>query len=342
MTDTAEGRSPETAPPESGVRWGILAPGGIAHAFASDLRTAGLDIAAVGSRRQETADAFAAEFAVPHAHGSYAELVADPDVDIVYIASPHSHHLAHATLALEAGKHVLIEKPVTLDADEASAIRDLAVDRGLVAMEAMWTRYLPHMARIRELVASGSLGEIRTVIADHTQALPTDPAHRLNALELGGGALLDLGIYPVSFAVDVLGPVRRTLATGRLGETGADTEVAIALAHESGAVSSLAVSSRGAGPNTAHIVGADARIEIDLVWYTPTSFRVVEPDGTVRAEYVSEVAGRGMQFQALYAERLIREGRTDSDLLPFEESVGIMRILDDIRAQLGVVYPKER
>ena len=245
-------------------------------------------------------------------------------------------------MALEAGKHVLIEKPVTLDADEAIAIRDLAAGRGLLAMEAMWTRYLPHMVRIRELLADGALGQIRTVIADHTQALPTDPAHRLNALELGGGALLDLGIYPVSFAVDVLGPVRVALATGRLGETGADNDVAIALAHDSGAVSSLAVSSRGAGPNAAHIVGSDARIEIDRVWYTPTSFRVIEPDGAVREEYVSQVEGRGMQFQALYAERLIAEGATDSTLLPFEQSVAIMRILDDIRAQLGVVYPKGR
>lgn len=322
------------------VRWGILAPGGIAHAFTRDLRTAGLDVAAVGSRRAETARDFAAEFDIPRAHGSYEDLVADPEVDIVYVASPHSHHLEHAVLALEAGKHVLIEKPVTLDADQALAIRDVAAARGLLAMEAMWTRYLPHMVRIRELIADGALGEVRAVAADHTQALPTDPAHRLNALELGGGALLDLGIYPVSFAVDVLGPVVRTAATGRLGETGADTEAAIALAHENGGVSSLVTSSRAAGPNVAHIVGTEARIDIDRVWYTPTSFRLTAPDGTVREDYASDIPGRGMQFQAQYAEGLIRAGRTDGDLLPFEESIAIMRVLDDVRAQLGVVYPK--
>lgn len=324
------------------IRWGILAPGFIAHEFTRDLRTAGLDVVAVGSRRLESAQAFAAEYDIPHAHGSYAQLVADPDVDIVYIASPHSHHREHAILALEAGKHVLIEKAVTLNAAEATAIRDVAVQRGLLAMEAMWTRYLPHMRRIHELIADGALGGVRTVVADHTQALPTDPAHRLNALELGGGALLDLGIYPVSFAVDLLGPVAQVRATGRLGETGADTEVAIALAHASGTVSSLVTSSRGAGPNIAHIVGTRARIDIDRVWYTPTSFRVTATDGTVIEEYVSQVEGRGMQFQALHAERLIREGRTDSDLLPFDESIAIMRTLDDIRAQLGVTYPQER
>lgn len=321
------------------IRWGILATGNIAHAFTEDLRAAGLEVTAVGSRRLEAAQQFAAQYDIPRAHGSYEELVADPDVDIVYVASPHSHHRDHAILALEAGKHVLIEKAVSLDADQANAIREVATGRGLLAMEAMWTRYLPHMVRIRELIAQGAVGDVRTVFADHTQALPTDPAHRLNALELGGGALLDLGIYPVSFAVDILGPVAQARATGRLGETGADTEAAIAFTHTAGGVSSLVTSSRAAGPNIAHIVGTEARIDIDTVWYAPTTFRLIAADGTVREEYASDVTGRGMQYQALYAEQLIRSGRTESDLLPFGESVAIMGILDDIRAQLGVSYP---
>ncbi|MGB4778072.1 Gfo/Idh/MocA family protein [Microbacterium sp.] len=324
------------------IRWGILATGGIAHAFAKDLRTSGRTIAAVGSRRPESARQFAQEFGIPHAHGSYDELVTDPDVDVVYVASPHSHHCEHAILALEAGKHVLIEKAVTLDADEAIAIRDIAAGRGLLAMEAMWTRYLPHMVRIREILAQGTLGEVRLVIADHTQRLPSDPAHRLNALELGGGALLDLGIYPVSFTWDVLGPMTGVRALGRLGDTGADTEVAIAATHDSGALSSIAMSSRAAGPNTAHIIGTEARIDIDRVWYTPTSFRVTATDGTVIEEYASRIDGRGMQFQALYAEKLLSEGRADSELLPFEESIAIMAALDDVRTQLGVRYPKVR
>lgn len=324
------------------IRWGILATGGIAHAFTADLRTADLDVVAVGSRSAESARAFAEQYGIAHAHGSYEALVADPEVDIVYVASPHSHHLAHATLALEAGKHVLIEKAVTLDADEAIALRDLAAARGLLVMEAMWTRYLPHMVRVREIVAAGTLGEVRTVIADHTQRISDDPAHRLNALELGGGALLDLGIYPVSFAVDILGPIESARAVGRLAETGADSDVAIAAVHAGGGLSSIAMSSRAAGPNTAHVIGTDARIDIDRVWYTPTSFRVTATDGTVIEDYTSAFAGRGMQFEALYAEHLLREGRTDSDLLPFDESITIMATLDDIRAQLGVVYPKER
>lgn len=323
------------------IRWGILATGGIAHAFTQDLRTAGLDVAAVGSRSLASAQAFAEQYGIPHAHGSYEDLVADPDVDIVYIASPHSHHRDHAILALDAGKHVLIEKALALDADEAVAIRDVARARGLLAMEAMWTRYLPHMIRIRELVRSGALGEVRAVIADHTQKLPSDPAHRLNALELGGGALLDLGIYPVSFAWDVLGPIADVRAVGRLAETGADTDVAVAATHAGGGISSVAMSSRAAGPNTAHIIGTEARIDIEAVWYTPTAFRLVAADGTLLEEYASDVDGRGMQFEALYAEELLRNGRTDSDLLPFDESIAILRALDDIRAQVGVTYPKE-
>ncbi|MFT4214600.1 MAG: Gfo/Idh/MocA family oxidoreductase [Microbacterium sp.] len=326
----------------SNIGWGILATGGIAHAFTQDLRTAGRAVVAVGSRSAASADAFAHAHDIPHAHGSYDQLVADPDVDIVYIASPHSHHHEHAILALAAGKHVLIEKAVTLDAAQAAAIGGLATQRGLLAMEAMWTRYLPHMLRIRELVAQGALGEVRAVIAHHAQSLPTDPTHRLNDLALGGGALLDLGIYPVSFAWDVLGPMTTVRATGRRSETGADTEVAIAATHAAGGVSSLIASSRVAGPNTAHIVGTEARIDIDGTWYMPTSFRLIAPDGTVRENHESHLPGHGMQFEALYAEQMVAAGRTDSDVLPFTESIAIMRSLDEIRAQLGVVYPHER
>ncbi|WP_251450528.1 Gfo/Idh/MocA family oxidoreductase [Microbacterium sp. Marseille-Q6648] len=326
----------------TGIRWGILGPGGIAHAFASDLRTAGLELAAVGSRRRASAEAFAAEFGAARAHGSYEELVADPDVDIVYIATPHPMHADNAVLALEAGKHVLVEKPFTLTGPEADRVRDVARERGLLAMEAMWTRYLPHMIRIREIIAAGTLGEIRAVMADHTQRISSDPSHRLNDLALGGGALLDLGIYPVSFAHDILGAPVSLTAAGRLGETGADTEVATIMIHASGALSTSLSASRSAGPNSAHIVGTEARIDIDRVWYTPTTFRVSAPDGTVLEEYRSEVAGRGMQYQAIAAETAITGGRLDSDLLPLDESVAIMHVLDDIRSRIGVAYPGER
>ena len=157
------------------LRWGILATGGIAHAFTNDLKLNGFTVQAVGSRSQAAADEFAAEFGIPNAHGSYEALVADPEVDVVYVSTPHPLHADAARLVLDAGKHVLVEKPFTLNAREAQEIADLAAARGLLALEAMWTRYLPHMVRIRELIADGALGEVRTLIADHTQKLARRP-----------------------------------------------------------------------------------------------------------------------------------------------------------------------
>ncbi|MGP6177647.1 Gfo/Idh/MocA family protein [Microbacterium sp. A196] len=325
----------------TGLRWGILATGGIAHAFTSDLRTAGLDVVAVGSRSQQSADAFAAEFDIPHAHDSYEALVTDPDVDIIYVSTPHPMHKDGAKLALENGKHVLVEKPFTVNRAEAEELQRIAAERGLLAMEAMWSRYLPHMVRIREIIASGALGEIRAVMADHTQKITDDPEHRLNSLALGGGALLDLGIYPVSFIWDILGRPETIQATARLADTGADAEVATIMTHAGGAVSTSLSSSRAAGPNTAAIIGTEGRIEIDHVWYTPTTFRVIASNGEVRETYESQVDGRGMQFQAIAAERLVSAELLEGDILPLSETVAIMGTLDEIRAQIGVRYPNE-
>lgn len=323
----------------TGLRWGILGPGGIARAFTRDLRLAGLDVAAVGSRRAEVATAFAEEFEVARVHTSYDDLVSDPDVDIVYIATPHPFHAEQAILALRHGKHVLVEKPFTLTGAQARAVRDAARETGLLAMEAMWTRYLPHMERIRALVADGALGELRAVFADHTQRISSDPSHRLNNLDLGGGSLLDLGVYPISFAWDMLGAPTAVTAAARIGETGADVEVATIMTHVGGALSTSISASQSAGPNLAHVVGTDARIDIDRVWYNATSFRLTAPDGTVLEDYVSQVDGRGMQYQALAAERLVAAGAADSDVLPIDETVAIMETLDEIRGIIGVHYP---
>ena len=171
------------------TRWGILATGWIADLFVKDLLLTGHIVTAVGSRSQTNADRFAKRFGIPNVHASYESLAADPEVDVIYIATPHPMHTANAKMALTAGKHVLIEKPFTLNAAEAEEVVALAQSNRLVALEAMWTRFLPHMVNIRKIVASGVLGELRSVIADHTQDLPDDPAHRLNALELGGGGI---------------------------------------------------------------------------------------------------------------------------------------------------------
>ncbi|WP_308796841.1 Gfo/Idh/MocA family protein [Agromyces silvae] len=323
------------------LRWGILATGGIAHAFTSDLTLNGFDVRAVGSRNQRSADAFAAEFGIPTAYGSYEQLAADPEIDVIYISTPHPFHAEGAMLALEGGKHVLVEKAFTLNQAEARRVADLAAAKGLLVLEAMWTRYLPHMVRIREIIAEGTIGDLRTLIADHTQKLPDDPSHRLNALELGGGALLDLGIYPISFAWDLFGAPSTIQATATFKPTGADAQVATIFGYEGSRIALTLSASDARGPDTATVVGTEARIDIDDVWYTPTTFRVVSHDGSVLEEYRSEVNGRGMYFQAEALERLVAEGNLAGDILPIEETVAIMGTLDAIREQIGLRYPGE-
>jgi len=323
------------------LRWGILATGLIARLFTADLLLFGHKVAAVGSRSDQAANRFAAQFGIARAHGSYEELLADPEVDIAYVATPHPLHAANAIAALEAGKHVLVEKPFTINAAEAQEIADLAERRGLVALEAMWTRFLPHMIRIRQIVASSALGEIRSVLADHTQDLPDDPTHRLNSPDLGGGALLDLGIYPISFAWDILGAPQSILATARFKATGVDAEVATLFRHARDAVSMTLSMSDAAGPNVAKVIGTRGRIDIDSVWYKPTKFCVYDNKGKVVEEFNSSVQGRGMQYQAAEVERLIKAGRLTSEILPLTETVAIMRTLDTIRAQIKLRYPGE-
>ncbi len=326
---------------ESTARWGILGTGGIARQFTRDLLLTGHTVTAVGSRTRESAERFAALYELPAAHSSYAALAADPSVDLVYVATPHPFHYPNARLALEAGKHVLVEKPFTLNAVQAQQLVSLAADRGLLVLEAMWTRWLPHMTRLREIVAAGTIGEVRSMSADHTQRLPDDPGHRLNALELGGGALLDLGVYPVSFASQLFGPPRSIQATATFKETGADAQVATMFRYAGGQIATTYSASVTQGPNVAVVLGSDGRIEIDSVWYTASGLRVFDGAGTLIEDVRPRVEGRGMQFQAAEAERLVSEGRIAGDVLPPQETVAIMATLDAIREQIGLRYPGE-
>jgi predicted dehydrogenase len=338
----ARARSPRRKADMAGtIRWGILGTGFIAHLQVADLVANGFSVTAVGSRSQESADAFAAEFGIPTAHASYDDLVADPNVDIVYVSTPHPFHAENALLALRAGKHVLIEKPFTLNADEAREVVQAAADANLVVLEALWTRFLPHLARIREIIAAGTLGEVRSLIADHGQNLPKDPQHRINNRELGGGALLDLGIYPVSLAFDLFGSPETVHAIAAKTATGVDRQTAMVFGYRDGQQALLHASLDTAGPNTASIIGTEGRIEIDSVWYSPTTFTVFDSTGAVIERYEQAVEHRGMQFQAWEAERLIDAGLTSGEILAPEESVRIMETLDEVRRQIDLVYPGE-
>ena len=324
------------------IGWGILGTGYIATEFTQDLLGSGIHIAAVGSRTQESADAFAAQHGIATAHGSYEALVADPAVDVIYVSTPHPFHAANATLALNAGKHVLVEKAFTLNATEAREIIELAESKGLVILEAMWTRWLPHMVHLREIIAAGTLGDVRTILADHNQKLPSDPSHRLNDPALGGGALLDLGIYPISFATDILGLPSTVLAHSSPTVTGVDRQTAIILGYADGQQAVLHTALDAQGPNTASVIGTEGRIEIEAVWYSPTAFTVYNSDDEVLERYESAVEHRGMQFQAWEVERLIADGHAPSDILPPSETLAIMGILDEVRSQIGLRYPGDR
>jgi predicted dehydrogenase len=319
-----------------------MATGGIAGLFAADLRLDGHKLAAVGSRDAARARAFADKHGALRAHGAYQAVAEDPEVDVVYVATPHTAHLECALMAIAAGKHVLVEKPLTLNAAQAETLAAAAKAADVICMEAMWTRFLPHMTRLRTLLDQGVIGQVKGLIADHSQGLPADPRHRLNDLALGGGALLDLGVYPISLAYDLFGaPAVIEAPYGLLGPTGADKQVSAVFAYAGGERAYWMAASNLPGPNRACVIGEAGRIELDPVWYTPTGMKTYGPGGKLLDCFDGATPGRGMQFQAREIEHLIEEGHLVSRIMPLWQSVEIMETMDRIRAAIGVVYPAE-
>ena len=322
-------------------RWGLMAPGGIAHTIARDFKLAGIEFQAVGSRSSERAAAFAAEHGIAKSYGSYQELAADAEIDVIYIASPHSEHFAHGKLALEGGKHILVEKPFTINAAQARELAALAESLGLFAMEAMWTRFLPHMVRIRELLAAGAIGEVIAVEASHNQSLPAERHPRLHDLSLGGGATLDLGVYPVAFAVDVLGAPDRVVAVGSLSSAGVDQSVSASLGYQSGAVASLHTTLLSKAATTASISGTAGSIRIESNFYEAAEFKRYDAGYTLVEHFTELPAGRGMQLQAVEVERCLAANQLQSELMPLSETIAVAEIMDEIRNQIGLRYPGE-
>jgi predicted dehydrogenase len=321
------------------VRFGVVGTGYIAAAFTRDLAL--LDdavVTAVGSRSKEAAERFGDELGVGRRHGSYAQLVADPEVDVVYVATPHPGHHDAAMLAIDAGKAVLVEKPFTMDAGEATELVQAARAKDVFLMEAMWTRFHPHMVRIRELLAAAALGEVVTVMADHGQWFPADAEHRLFAPSLGGGALLDLGIYPVSFASMVLGAPDVVTARSTQAFTGVDAQTSMIFDYVGGSQAVLTTTLLAKSPTRATIVGTEARVDVDSVWYQPSSFTVISRDGQVRERFDEPRVGHGLRHQATEVVRCLRAGETESPVMPLDETLSIMRTMDEVRRQIGLTY----
>lgn len=323
------------------IRWGILGCGNIARKFATGLQALDdAELVAVGSRTAGKADSFADEYGAGRRHASYEELSADPEVDAIYVATPHPMHRDNAILCLEAGKAVLCEKPFTVNATDAQAVVDVARRRGVFLMEAMWTRFLPVMVQVRQWLADGLIGEPRMVTADFGFRAGVNPQARLFNPVLAGGALLDVGIYPISFACMIFGPhPDRIASTATLGETGVDEQAGIVLGYPGGELAVATTAIRTSTPHEARILGTDGRILIDPSFWK--SERVVLQAGGNEKVQELPLAGNGYNYEAAEVGRCLRAGELESPTMPLDETVAIIQVLDQIRAQWGLKYPME-
>lgn len=326
------------------VRWGIAGTGNIAAEFARALaRVEGGHLVAVGSRTKQRAQEFAASVGAAHAHGSLAELVADEDVDVVYVASPHSEHAAQAVAALEAGKHVLVEKPLTLDVVQARKVLAAAKGSGRFAMEGMWSRFLPAYARLQELVADGAIGEVRAVQATFGFPAAALPAGRLLDPALGGGALLDLGVYPLHLATFLLGAPDAVAAVATLGPTGVDVDTAVSLRWADGATASAQVSLTTWLPMTGVVVGTDGWVELPAPHHVAESL-TLHRHGTggvppTRSHEAHPIGGDGLRFEIAHVHACLVRGLRQSPVLPLAQSLMQMEVLDQVRTQIGLQLP---
>jgi predicted dehydrogenase len=324
------------APPPP-IRWGILATGGIARALVEDLQLApDAEVVAVGSRAQATADAFAQRYGIARAYGDWRSLAADAQVDVVYVATPHSAHHEATKLCLAAGRAVLCEKPITLDEPSARDLFDTARAGGRFLMEAMWTRCNPTIRRVAELVADGAIGEVTAVHADFGIAGPFEPSHRLRDPALGGSALLDLGIYPITLAHLLLGRPDTIEVRGQLTPEGVDQQTGLLFGYGSGALAVLSCGFVGATGNVATVTGTTGRIELPAPFHCPR--RLTLRRGDTEEVIESPLAGHGYLPEIEEVHRCLRAGLTESPLVPATTTLEVMSIMDSIRERIGVSY----
>jgi predicted dehydrogenase len=323
------------------VRWGILGTGAIARQFVQGLNSVPeAEVLAVGSRSSASAQEFADKRGIPRRHVGYDDLASDPDVDVIYIATPHPFHAENATLCLEAGKAVLCEKPFSVNAAEAEQVVALAREKGLFVMEGMWTRFFPLMEEVRRLVSEGAVGELRMLNVDFGFRAGLDPASRLFDPQLGGGALLDVGVYCVSFASMILGQPSGFVGLPHLGETGVDEQASIVLEHEGGKLANLSIGIRTTTPQEATIMGTEGYVRVHAPWWRPTSMAISRP-GTEDETVEAPASGNGFNYEAAEVMRCLEAGKTESDVMPLDETVSVMRTMDRIRAAWGLRYPGE-
>jgi dihydrodiol dehydrogenase / D-xylose 1-dehydrogenase (NADP) len=322
------------------IRWGILGTGNIAGQFARGLCDCpNAELVAVGSRSIDKARWFAEQFEIPHYHGAYEKLTQDPAVDVVYIATPHVLHGENMLMALEAGKAVLCEKPLALNESQAGRAVRLARRKRLFLMEAMWTKFLPPLVKLRQMLESGTIGAVRMVSADLGFAVPPNPRGRLFDLSLGGGCLLDVGIYPLWLATAILGPADQVSGEACIGPTGVDEQDAITLKYDDGRLACLYASIRTQTPAQACIIGSQGTIHLYRDWWKGGPMRVTA--GGRRWEENVPVEGNGYQYEAEEVGRCLLSGQTQSQVMPPQESLAVLRTMDRLRGLWGLKYPME-
>lgn len=323
------------------IRWGIAGPGRIADQEAADFGLVpDAELVAVGSRSADRANAFADRHHIPRRYGSYRALLADPEVDAVYITTPHPQHLAVARAAIGHGKAVLVEKAFTATAAGAEDLCRLARSRGVFAMEAMWTRFLPAYVTLRELIGSGAIGEVRQIQADLGVNRPYDPADRLYDPAQGGGAMLDLGVYLVSLVQHLLGVPDQVMVTGALAPTGVDAEFGLLLGYDDGRAATLLGSIRNASPGAARIVGSQGWIELPPRFHHPDRLVLTRPGREPEVIHRPPL-GHGYPHQFIEVGERLRAGATESPIMSLDDSVAVQRILDQACVQLGVRHSED-
>ncbi|HZQ07342.1 MAG TPA: Gfo/Idh/MocA family oxidoreductase [Anaerolineae bacterium] len=323
------------------IRWGIVGTGKIAHAFAQDLRLLpDAELIAVGSRRADKAAYFADAFHVPHSHASYQALVDDPDVDVVYIATPHIAHCENMLLALNAGKAILCEKPFTMNAAQAEQVIGVARDKRLFVMEAMWTRFIPLVVALREMLSQRVIGDVQMLVGGMGKLAARDPVHYLFDLQNGGGLLLDATVYLISLALMLFGRPIDVRGTAHFDVSGVDDQEAIVLKHARGQIAALHASFNTIIPPAFTVYGEQGRIHVHPPLFAPTRLTVS------RASYGDETQeilfdGNGMNYQAAHVMECLHRGELESRVMPLDETLCIMQTMDSLRAQWGFKYPFE-
>lgn len=323
------------------IGWGILATGVISNIFAKDLAyVANARLVAVGSRSQEKADAFAAKYNIPRAYDSYEALANDPDVDIIYVATPHPLHKDNVLTCLRAGKAVLCEKSFVMNAPELEILIQTARERRLFMMEAMWTRFLPAIKKVREWLAAGVIGEVGMVDVRFGNFAPWNPESRLFNPELGGGALLDVGIYCISFISMVMGTPPTTIQSlVNKGDTGVDEVFTALFGYEDGRMASLMAGLRLKSKHEVVILGTEGEIRITDFWKAKSAILNVYNQYEEKFEDTSEQIGYA--FEATEAVQCLLDGNLESNIMPLEESLAIMKTMDTLRMNWGLIYPGE-